>query len=105
MIHSQQKKLISAVVVPADPNFEMDEEILVQLTRDFDIGQFIRETFIPRAVMHYTGEAEATERGSDDEEDEDEGDDDDDTDYEGVSDTSNTSVGKEKQRTDDPYDE
>jgi nucleosome assembly protein 1-like 1 len=83
--------------IPSDPNYEMDEEVLVQLTRDFDIGQFIRETFIPRAVMHYTGEAD-TDHGSDDE---DEGDDE--TDYDGLSDDmSNMSMNKPQEL--DPYD-
>lgn len=43
--------------VPEDPNEEMDEDTQALLTADFEIGHYIRERIIPRAVLFYTGEA------------------------------------------------
>ena len=45
------------VSVPEDPNEEMDEDTQALLTADFEIGHYIRERIIPRAVLFYTGEA------------------------------------------------
>lgn len=41
--------------VPDDPETEVDEEIDNLLTTDFEIGHYIRERVIPRAVLYYTG--------------------------------------------------
>lgn len=41
--------------VPDDPETEVDEEIDNLLTTDFEIGHYIRERIIPRAVLYYTG--------------------------------------------------
>jgi len=43
--------------VPEDPNEEMDEDTQALLTADFEIGHYIRERIVPRAVLFYTGEA------------------------------------------------
>ncbi|XP_026685777.1 nucleosome assembly protein 1-like 1 [Diaphorina citri] len=66
--------------VPEDPNAEIDEETQALLSSDFEIGHYIRERVIPRAVLYFTGEAmdddleeeELEEEEEDDEEDEDE---------------------------------
>jgi nucleosome assembly protein 1-like 1 len=44
---------------PPELNTELplDEEIQMRLTNDFEIGQYIRERIVPRAVLYYTGEA------------------------------------------------
>ncbi|KAL5239790.1 hypothetical protein ACI65C_007200 [Semiaphis heraclei] len=70
--------------VPDDPETEVDEEIDNLLTTDFEIGHYIRERIIPRAVLYYTGEAllEENDYDEDDEEEESENDDDDDDDDE-----------------------
>lgn len=68
--------------VPEDPNEEMDEDTQALLTADFEIGHYIRERIIPRAVLFYTGEAlddedfeeeegEEGEEGDDEEEEDD----------------------------------
>ncbi|KAI8746412.1 nucleosome assembly protein 1 1 isoform X6 [Biomphalaria glabrata] len=49
---------------------EMDEETEALLGADFEIGHFIRERIIPRAVLFFTGEAIETEDYEDDENDE-----------------------------------
>lgn len=36
---------------------EMDEETEALLAADFEIGHFIRERVVPRAVLYFTGEA------------------------------------------------
>lgn len=41
--------------MPDDPETEVDEEIDNLLTTDFEIGHYIRERIIPRAVLYYTG--------------------------------------------------
>merc|ERR1711979_42239 len=67
--------------VPDDPTAEVDEETQAILTADFEIGHYIRERIVPRAVLYFTGEAleeddfeeEEGEEGEEgDEEDEDE---------------------------------
>jgi len=63
-------------VVPEDPKAEVDEETQAILTADFEIGHYIRERIIPRAVLYFTGEA--LEDDSDFEEEEESDDDDDD---------------------------
>lgn len=61
--------------VPDDPAAEVDEETRALLTADFEIGHYIRERIVPRAVLYFTGEA--LEDDSDFEEESDEDDDDD----------------------------
>jgi len=68
--------------VPEDPNEEMDEDTQALLTADFEIGHYIRERIVPRAVLFYTGEAlddedfeeEEGEEGEEGDEDEEEDD-------------------------------
>ncbi|XP_005101973.1 nucleosome assembly protein 1-like 1 isoform X2 [Aplysia californica] len=65
--------------VPEGSESEVDEEIEALLGADFEIGHFIRERIVPRAVLFFTGEAienddyddEENEEGEDDEYDED----------------------------------
>merc|ERR1712010_250356 len=52
--------------VPDDPNAEVDEDTQALLTADFEIGHYIRERIVPRAVLFFTGEA-LDEEESDDE--------------------------------------
>jgi len=42
-------------LVPEDPEAEMEEETHALLTSDFEIGHYIRERIVPRAVLYYTG--------------------------------------------------
>jgi nucleosome assembly protein 1-like 1 len=69
----------SPPTVPDDPETEVDEEIDNLLTTDFEIGHYIRERIIPRAVLYFTGEALLDENDfdEDDEEEESENDDED----------------------------
>jgi len=62
--------------VPDDPAAEVDEETRALLTADFEIGHYIRERIVPRAVLYFTGEA--LEEDSDLEEESEDDDDDDD---------------------------
>jgi len=60
---------------------EMEEDVQLRLTTDFEIGQYIRERIVPRAVLFFTGEAleeEDEEDEYDDEDDEDEDEDEED---------------------------
>lgn len=65
--------------VPEGSESEVDEETEALLGADFEIGHFIRERVIPRAVLFFTGEAidnddyddDDNEEGEDDEYDED----------------------------------
>lgn len=41
--------------MPEDPDAEIDEETQSLLTTDFEIGHYIRERIIQRAVLYYTG--------------------------------------------------
>merc|ERR1712193_311509 len=70
--------------VPDDPNAEVDEDTQALLTADFEIGHYIRERIVPRAVLFFTGEAldeeESDDEDSDEDEDED-GDSDEDEDF------------------------
>jgi len=43
------------ILVPEDPEAEMEEETHALLTSDFEIGHYIRERIVPRAVLYYTG--------------------------------------------------
>lgn len=42
-------------VVPEDPDAEIDEDTQSLLTSDFEIGHYIRERIVPRAVLYFTG--------------------------------------------------
>ncbi|XP_049790912.1 nucleosome assembly protein 1-like 1 [Schistocerca nitens] len=71
----------SPPAVPDDQDAEIDEETRALLTTDFEIGHYIRERIVPRAVLYYTGEAlededfEEEEEGEEGEEEEDDDDD------------------------------
>ncbi|XP_078333231.1 nucleosome assembly protein 1-like 1 isoform X4 [Crassostrea virginica] len=43
--------------VPEDEEGDMDEDLEALLAADFEIGHFIRERIVPRAVLYFTGEA------------------------------------------------
>uniref|UniRef100_A0A1B6LNY8 Nucleosome assembly protein 1-like 4 n=1 Tax=Graphocephala atropunctata TaxID=36148 RepID=A0A1B6LNY8_9HEMI len=65
-------------VMPEDPDADVDEDTQSLLTSDFEIGHYIRERIVPRAVLYFTGEAlddeedfEEEEDGEDDDEDDD----------------------------------
>lgn len=59
--------------VPEDEE-DLDSEEQVLLTADFEIGHYIRERIVPRAVLFYTGEAlDDDEDYEEDEDDEEEG--------------------------------
>jgi len=64
--------------VPDDPKAEVDEETQAILTADFEIGHYIRERIVPRAVLYFTGEALEEDSDFEEEESDDENDDDDD---------------------------
>jgi len=70
--------------VPDDDEAALDEETQMKLTNDFEVGQYIRERIVPRAVLYFTGEAledeEEEEEDFDEEEAEEEENDDDDED-------------------------
>merc|ERR1711976_854015 len=64
--------------IPDDPEAEVDPETQDLLTADFEIGHYIRDRIIPRAVLFFTGEAleeedfdEEEEEGEEGEEEED----------------------------------
>ncbi|KAK4471218.1 hypothetical protein MN116_004666 [Schistosoma mekongi] len=58
---------------------ELDEDTEMLLESDFKLGQFLRESVIPKAVLYFTGEAIDSEFDDDDDDDDD--DDLDDEDY------------------------
>lgn len=66
--------------VPDDTEGDLDDETQALLTSDFEIGHYIRERIVPRAVLYYTGEG--LEDEDEDYEDEEDGDEDDDVDEE-----------------------
>jgi len=41
--------------IPDEPNADVDEQTQILLTTDFEIGHYIREKIIPRAVLYFTG--------------------------------------------------
>lgn len=43
--------------IPDDEDAEVDDETQAILAADFEIGHFIRERIVPRAVLYFTGEA------------------------------------------------
>ncbi|KAL6258610.1 hypothetical protein P5V15_010563 [Pogonomyrmex californicus] len=70
----------SPPIVPEDSEADMDEDTQALLTSDFELGHYIRERIVPKAVLYYTGEG--LEDEDEDYEDEEDGDDDDDVDEE-----------------------
>merc|ERR1712013_71232 len=66
--------------VPDDPNAKVGEDTQALLTADFEIGHYIRERIVPRAVLFFTGEALEDESDVEEEESDDEDDDDSDND-------------------------
>merc|ERR1711894_353696 len=66
--------------VPDDPNAEVDEDTQALLTADFEIGHYIRERIVPRAVLFFTGEALEDESDCEEEESDEDDDDDDNSD-------------------------
>merc|ERR1719433_995629 len=61
--------------IPDDPNADIDPETQDLLTADFEIGHYIRDRIIPRAVLFFTGEALEEEDFDEEEEGEEEEDD------------------------------
>jgi len=59
--------------LPEDPEAEVDPETQELLTSDFEIGHYIRDRVVPRAVLFFTGEALEEDDFDDDEEEEEEG--------------------------------
>merc|ERR1739845_224277 len=55
-----------------DPDADVDPETQDLLTADFEIGHYIRDRIIPRAVLFFTGES-LEEDDFDEEEDEEDG--------------------------------
>ena len=41
--------------IPDDPEAEVDGETQELLTADFELGHYIRERIVPRAVLYFTG--------------------------------------------------
>jgi len=72
----------SPPTIPEDINADdVDEEVRTLLTTDFEIGHYIRERIVPRAVLYFTGEGLEDEDYDDDDEEEEEDDDDDEEDF------------------------
>ncbi|KAK0083322.1 hypothetical protein PV325_008959 [Microctonus aethiopoides] len=68
-------------LITDDNEVEIDDNMKALLTSDFEIGHYIRERIVPRAVLYYTGEGledegddYEDEEGDEDEEDDDEDD-------------------------------
>jgi len=73
--------------IPEDEDAEVDEDTRALLAADFEIGHYIRERIVPRAVLYFTGEAldddydDDEEGEEEDDENEDDDDDENDADY------------------------
>ncbi|XP_043667602.1 nucleosome assembly protein 1-like 1-B isoform X3 [Vespula pensylvanica] len=65
----------SPPIVPDDAEAELDDETQALVTSDFEIGHYIRERIVPRAVLYYTGEGLEDDEDYEDEEEEDDDDD------------------------------
>ena len=50
-------------------SFDLYQDTEALLAADFEIGHFLRERIIPRAVLYFTGEALEDEEGDDMEDD------------------------------------
>lgn len=59
----------SPPVVPDGGEADLDEDTQALLASDFEIGHYIRERIVPRAVLYYTGEALEDEEDEDEDED------------------------------------
>merc|ERR1712193_195706 len=59
-----------------DPDADFDPETQDLLTADFEIGHYIRDRIIPRAVLFFTGEALEDDEFDEEEEEDEEGEDD-----------------------------
>lgn len=60
--------------IPDDPEAEVDAETQELLTADFELGHYIRERIVPRAVLYFTGEAlEEDDYDEEDDEEEEDG--------------------------------
>jgi len=84
----------SPPALPDDPDAEVDEEVEMLLQQDFQIGHYLRERIVPRAVLFFTGE----EQGDDEEDSDEEDDEDDDEDEDDESDEEVASRPKLKAR-------
>jgi len=58
--------------LPEDPEADVDPDTQELLTSDFEIGHYIRERVVPRAVLFFTGEALEEDDFDEEEDDEDE---------------------------------
>jgi len=60
--------------IPDDPEADVDAETQELLTADFELGHYIRERIVPRAVLYFTGEAlDEDDYDEDDDEEEEDG--------------------------------
>jgi nucleosome assembly protein 1-like 1 len=48
--------------IPDDPEAEVDAETQDLMTADFELGHYIRERIVPRAVLYFTGKLVKTFR-------------------------------------------
>ena len=71
--------------MPEGADVDLDDDSQRLLTADFEIGHYIREQIVPRAVLYFTGEGldDEGEEYEDEEGDDDEEDDEDDEGDEG----------------------
>ena len=71
----------SPPAMPDDVKYDdVNEDLRNVLTTDFEIGHYLRERIIPRAVLYFTGEMIQDEDFDEEEEDDDDEDDEDDSD-------------------------
>lgn len=71
------------IVVPEDvKDDEVDDELRNLLTTDYEIGHYLRERIVPRAVLYYTGEGIEDEDDFEEEEEEDDEEEEEDSDKE-----------------------
>ncbi|XP_017789056.1 PREDICTED: nucleosome assembly protein 1-like 1 isoform X2 [Habropoda laboriosa] len=90
----------SPPVVPEDAEAELDDETQALLTSDFEIGHYIRERIVPRAVLYYTGEGLEDEDEDYEEEEGDEDDPEEEDEDDEESSPTNAPPGGKQQRTD-----
>ncbi|CAB4066739.1 NAP1L1 [Lepeophtheirus salmonis] len=64
--------------IPEDPNAQIETNLQDLISMDFEIGHYIREKIIPRAVLYFTGEALEDDGDVEDESNDDDDDDDED---------------------------
>lgn len=43
--------------VSDDPDAEIDDDVQTLLNADFEIGHYLRERIVPRAVLYFTGKS------------------------------------------------